>query len=110
MFEGFAAVEVWPSPNAQLYVRAEPSGSAVPVVEKFTVNGTLPFRGVALTITIGGRFGGPPDGGLVPKINRKPAGMFRPTLSSGFAGSNGGQGRSPNHAGLLERYKLFGIV
>src|SRR5437660_192098 len=70
VLEGFAAVEVWPSPKFQLNVTPAPSGSAVPVVEKFTVSGAFPLRGLALTTTTGGRFGGPPAGGLVPKWKR----------------------------------------
>src|SRR6266478_200560 len=96
---GFAAVDVAPSPNCQLYVNAAPSGSEDPALEKVTANGALPVSGAPLAATTGGRFVAPPDGGFRPKINRYAAGKFV-AEAKGFAGSNGGHDAFPHQLGL----------
>ena len=52
---GFAAVEVAPSPKVQLNVKAVPSGSEQPALEKLTASGASPEIGVPLATATGGR-------------------------------------------------------
>lgn len=59
MCEGFAAVEVPPSPNVQAYVSAPPSGSDEPAEEKATVSGAAPEVRSAAARATGARLAPP---------------------------------------------------
>src|SRR4051794_14544346 len=59
LWVGLAAVVLVPSPKSHEYVSTPPSGSTEPALEKVTVRGECPARGVTVALATGGVFAAP---------------------------------------------------